>query len=93
MENETIQEIKELEKKLQSYYKNLKPKSSELIKCFIEANKKIIINKNDEEAGEEINRLDEKLLRDKILSKEDINNITQYCECLVDLIFIYKLNI
>ncbi|CAG8434440.1 5239_t:CDS:2 [Scutellospora calospora] len=48
---------------------------------------KIIRNKNDEEAGEEINRLDEKLLKNKIISKENIKEIIKYYKRLVDLEF------
>src|SRR5207253_2572742 len=77
-------ELEKTKKQLQSYHGN-SDLNSELIKKFIEVNKKIIRDKNDEEAGNEIKRIDKKLLKDKILSKKAIEEITRHCERLVDL--------
>ncbi|CAJ0762256.1 8911_t:CDS:2, partial [Entrophospora sp. SA101] len=47
---------------------------------FVEANKKIIKDKSDEQARNEVAKLDKKLLEDKILSEEEIEKIIRFCE-------------
>jgi hypothetical protein len=74
-------QINELEKKLKVF----KDESTGLVENFINANKKIIKNKSDEGAQKEITKLDKKILEEKILSEEKIDEVIHYCEKLVDL--------
>ncbi|CAG8512077.1 2791_t:CDS:2, partial [Scutellospora calospora] len=76
IKEEIVKEIEKLENKLKSYYENF----VELVKNFIKVNKRFIKDKCDKKAGEKVNKLDKKLLKDNILLKENINEIIQYCE-------------
>ena len=81
------EKIKVLKQKLKSFEKTfeINHETTNLIESFIDANKKIIRNKNDKEARNEVTKLDKKLLADNLLSEEEIETIIRYCEELVDL--------
>jgi len=77
-------EISEIEKKFQILKESLDSDQAELVERFINANKRIIKNEEDDQARSELGE-SHKALEEKILSKEKVEEIIRHCEKLVDL--------
>jgi len=80
---EIVLELKKTEKQLQAYYENSEPNLAEIIKKFIENNKKFTRNKEDKEIRKKTREY-YKELKNKNLS-EKIEHIIEDCEKMVGL--------
>ena len=81
---EVKEEINEIEREIQALKESLDNGQAELVERFINANKKVIKNEEDDQARGELKELF-KVLEEKDFSEENIEEIIRYCERLVDL--------
>ena len=81
---EVKEEINEIEREIQALKESLDNGQAELVERFINANKKIIKDEEDDQARSELKELS-KVLEEKDFSEENIEEIIRYCERLVDL--------
>lgn len=83
--SQLTEKIGETEKVMRTFIDPLESESANLVKKFIELNKKIIKNKEDKSAKDETKGLHKELEEKGILKRENIEKIIRYCERIVDL--------